>query len=948
MADIYTRILLSVQSGSTLRIIQNVSSALGKNGLAGDLEKVAQAARTSGLDISKLETAEAHASEAAARLGVAEAKAAEALARVDTLAASGKASIEKLATANAHAALAAEKVKVAKDAASSSMQRATTEASRLTGQMDKATTSLRGAGTVASGVATAGITVFTVAMAGVGTAIATTIPKTLDFQESMNKTYGATDLTRSQIDAIGNSILDLGPKVRKGPQDLSDAFYYVAGAGYSGAQAMDILERSAKSASAGLTETTIPANAVTAILKAFPGICVAQAFDMLTVSVNTGKTELETFAPAIGQVSLSAQLAKASFGEASAALSALTNVMPSTSEAATVLKSLFESSSSTSNLAKQAAELHIAFDANAYSAMSFIDRLKYLQQITGGNSESLKQMLGTQEAMVAMQGLLSNGASDYSKALESVTNSAGAADEQFRKTGEGGKASWASTQARIEAIQIKIGTGLLPVIDSLVTAFNNVITVTSNVIKFFRDNEVAMVALQSVLIAVGAVILSIIIPAFIAWAIAMIPVVIGALTLAAPFILAAVIIAAIVFVIIMTIRRWGDIVKWLQGAWSAFTGWFAGILGTAQSIITSALTNTANFFTGIWNGIVAGVRAAWDFIVNAVKIGVMTMLAIIFFPIVAVAALFIWLYNHNYYFKALVDNIVSFFTGCFAWLQMAWTTAINWLIGVWGWLVGQATEKWGMLTGAIQAAIDFVRNILIIGWTIASTWLGDRWNELVGMARGAWEQVSAVFSGIWGAYIAPHLNSLWNFLSGWFSQLGQGALDAGKNFIKMLVDGITSGAGAVWNAVTGVASNIWKGLGFHSPAEAGPAADADKWMPNLVNMLSTDLVAGAPKMEQAANQLASPLVGIMGLPADIDRMTTLTLPPVSTGATSAAPAYAPRQPSGGNTIIYAPVFNINTMAQSQSEKRRLVDMINAEQAKDFHIESSGYASGGIY
>jgi hypothetical protein len=82
---------------------------------------------------------------------------------------------------------------------------------------------------------------------------------------------------------------------------------------------------------------------------------------------------------------------------------------------------------------------------------------------------------------------------------------------------------------------------------------------------------------------------------------------------------------------------------------------------------------------------------------------------------------------------------------------------------------------------------------------------------------------------------------------------------SGQNFINMLVSGIQSGAGAIWNAVVGIANTIWKALGFHSPAKEGPASDADRWMPNLVNMLSAGLMAGVPKMQSAALATAQPL-----------------------------------------------------------------------------------------
>jgi TP901 family phage tail tape measure protein len=1047
MADIYTRILLSCQSGSTLKTIQSVSSALGKSGLAGDLEKVAQSAKTTGIDVSKLDTLQAKAGESAARLSLAEARAAESLKRANDLAASGSASAEKIARANAQAALAAEKVKVAERGASEAMQKAASEANRLSDEMESVSAKTSKAGNAfgpliskAKELAAAG---FGIAMKKAGDAIAETIPMAQDFQEAMLQTYGATDLTREQIDAIGNSILSMGPKVRKGPQDLAEAYYYVSGAGYEGAQAMDILERSAKSASAGLTETTVPANAVTAILKAFPGISVAQAFDMLTVSVNTGKTELKDFAPAIGEVSLHAKRAGVDFDEATAALSSLTNVMPSTAEAATSLSSLFQTSSRFEELTNRANDLGYAFDTNAYKNMNFIDRLRYLQQVTGGNEEAIAKLLGQEEALPAMTALLTDGSKDYANALDKVTNSAGAADEQFKKTGEGGKASWASVQSRIESLQIKIGTGLLPVVDRLVSIFDKMITVGTNVVKFFRDNEVAMVALQAVLIAIAVVILIIVVPAFIAWAAAMIPVVVSALILAAPFILIGVIIAVVVFGIIMAIRHWGEIVKWLQDRWSDVSAFFSGIWAKIQEFfgnvgkwfqdrfeegkkgveaafgaiggwfgdrwkdIQNVFSNVGGWFQDRFkdasNGVQSGfgntsnwfqdrgkdVQNAWDSTAKKVGDGA------------------IWLYDHNYYVKAFVDEAIKIFEIGKKWISDKWNELVGIAASTWtnvsnavrdnfnksvqfvsdvwtnislffvnawaNWIVGPLTGLWTNVSNFFAFAWqNWIVNPLTSFWTSISNFFSNAWaNWVVGPLTGLWTSVSAFFSNAWANWIVGPLTSMWNnvrnffsnawnnyvstpisnlwnsissTISGWASK----AVQWGKNLIQSFIDGINAKAGEIGGALADTAGKIAQFLGFHSPTKEGPGRESDQWAPNFIEMYAKGLEKGLPRIQAATSKLATP-ISIMSLPEDVDRMMTMTLPPVETRASGAQSAYtSPTSESRSTTIVYAPVFNISTMARSREEVRRLAAMINDEMSSEFRMESSGYASGGIY
>jgi TP901 family phage tail tape measure protein len=897
MADIYTRILISVQSGSTLRTIKDVSSALGKSGLAGDLEKVAQTARVTGLDIGKLETYQARAGESAARLTLAEARAAEALAHANNLASSGTASLEKLATANAQAALAAEKVKVAKDAAGNAMQKVEASAKHLSDAMEQtsgksgnAAKSLGNLGDKAKSLVVPQIAALTAGLTGLGLGISDTKSKTEDFQEAMLKTYGANDLTRAQIDAIGNSILELGPKVRKGPQDLAEAFYFVKGAGFDASKSMDILERSGKAAASGLTATEIPANAATAALKAFPALETARAFDIMTAGVNFGKTEWKDFGPAIGAVSLHAKRAGVSFEEATSALSALTNVMPSTDEAATALKSLLQTSSQFEQLNDRATSLGYTFDTNAYKSMNFIERLRYLYKVTGNNEEAVAKLLGQEESLPAITALLTDNASDYSKALESVTHSSGAAESQFKKTGEGGKASWASTQARIEALQIKIGSGLLPVIDSLVTAFNNVITVSVNVAKFFRDNEVAIGTTAGILtilfipaliksgiesiIASGRMttgfIVSVIKAGIAGWTSA------GKLALFIGSLIASGVRAAIAGAIIA-----GQFVLSLirTGAQAAITG--GTLLVSLVPGIVAVIAQSAIAAAVAIPGLIAGF-VGWAISAGAAAIATLALT----WPILAVIAVI-----------ALIVLAVMNWGAIVGWLQWAWA-------GISGFFVGLFTGIWQFLQ-------DWGVKILLIllgpvGWIIL-----------------AWRIFPAFFAGIGQSMMAgikAGINGvIWaiNWFIGWLNSMS--ITIPGVHVGPVQFDGISIGLPKI-----PLIPHLAKGTANF----AGGLALVGEQGPELVN-----LARG---------------VSVTPLPSDVDRMMKLTLPASEATTTGGVPSYTPRQPGGGTTIIYAPVYNIDTMARSQSEVRRLVDMVSAEQAKDFRLETSGYASGGIH
>lgn len=467
-----------IMQDSAARATSSMSS--GFRDATSSAQSLADKAKAAGLDISKLAQAENQAREAAAKHQLAVAQAANALKKADDMAKSGKASEEQLAVAYAHATLAAEREKTAENNLAQSVQKVGTESKHLSSSMeeqaakssllarglDGAKSSMARLASVAATVAKVALVALAGSILAVVAAIGTSIPKAMEFDATLRKINALAGISSDKLGQVSDTILNMAGKIGKGPQDLADGFYYIASAGFDASKSMQLLEQSGKAASVGMTQTQVVADAATASLKAFPALSVAQEFDIMTKTVATGKLEWDSYASNIGKAALSASEAGASFQEANAAFAVLSNVMPSAEQSATALNALFLTSSKISDLTDRANSLGLSFDANAYKSMNFIDRLKYLQQITNGNSEAMYKLLGQQEAMPAITALLTNGAQDYASALDGITNSAGAADEAFKKTSGGAQAAWQRATASLDALQIKIGTALLPAVNA--------------------------------------------------------------------------------------------------------------------------------------------------------------------------------------------------------------------------------------------------------------------------------------------------------------------------------------------------------------------------------------------------------------------------------------------------------------------------------------------------
>ena len=114
-----------------------------------------------------------------------------------------------------------------------------------------------------------------------------------DFEYSMMKIVGLVGIARSTVEEWSKSILAMGKEVGASPIALADALYYVTSSGFKTAEALYIVEESAKASAAGLGEVKDVADLVTSVMNAYGqgNITAARTLDILTAAVREGKGE---------------------------------------------------------------------------------------------------------------------------------------------------------------------------------------------------------------------------------------------------------------------------------------------------------------------------------------------------------------------------------------------------------------------------------------------------------------------------------------------------------------------------------------------------------------------------------------------------------------------------------------------------------------------------------
>ena len=311
---------------------------------------------------------------------------------------------------------------------------------------------------------------------------------------SMSRIQGLVGISAVEVEKMKQSILELGGATTKSPLELADALYFITSSGFEGAAAMDILTESARAAAAGLGETQVIADALTSVMSAYGEgtYDAAYAADILTVAVREGKAEADQFAPALGKVLPVAAAFGASFEDVSAGVAALSRTGSSAGTAAIYLRQVL---SQLLKPSKQAADTMKSVGLSAESIRTQISEdgllvaLEGLNTALGGNeyelaSAGLAKVFGNVRALTAVYSLLGPNLQENREIFAEMTNSAGAAADAFEVAAETADAKFKAALAEVQAMMIRLGDQIMPVVADLVEFGGAILNGINSVIAF--------------------------------------------------------------------------------------------------------------------------------------------------------------------------------------------------------------------------------------------------------------------------------------------------------------------------------------------------------------------------------------------------------------------------------------------------------------------------------
>ncbi|KGM50668.1 phage tail tape measure protein [Pseudooceanicola atlanticus] len=249
--------------------------------------------------------------------------------------------------------------------------------------------------------------------------------------------------------------------------DQAKAFYQAISAGAGSVEeAAQLLDVANQLAIGGVTDVTTGVDILTTAMNTYAssGLQAAEVSDTLFVGMKAGKTTIGEMAGALGNVVPIAAAAGVSFEEVVAATAALTTQGQSTNVAVTGLRQVLAAIiSPTSQAAKEAERLKVAFSVDRLNEVGLATFLNEVIEASDGSQESLAQLFGSVEALNAVLSFAGGGGIKLNEILDDMAQKAGAASTAFGRMAQDDAHRLNVAMSEISDNMLDVGSAILTV-----------------------------------------------------------------------------------------------------------------------------------------------------------------------------------------------------------------------------------------------------------------------------------------------------------------------------------------------------------------------------------------------------------------------------------------------------------------------------------------------------
>jgi len=265
------------------------------------------------------------------------------------------------------------------------------------------------------------------ALASAGYAFVRSFQNYAAFEQRMGEVNTMLDISKERFAALKVEIRDLTREIPQTASELAAAQYDILSAGVALEDSVGVLEKSAKAAVAGVTDTKTAALTGTGVINAY-GMSIDElgdVYDILFQTVKSGVTTFPQLAQGIGNVLPTARAAGVEFGDVAASIAAMTKAGIKTPQAMTALKGAINA------LAAPTPEARKQFKALGITWQGLIPTLEQIRK-KSLSIDQLRLLIPDVEARTGVQALTQNFG-DLEEILGKMDIAGGAMQDAYDK-----------------------------------------------------------------------------------------------------------------------------------------------------------------------------------------------------------------------------------------------------------------------------------------------------------------------------------------------------------------------------------------------------------------------------------------------------------------------------------------------------------------------------------
>lgn len=310
--------------------------------------------------------------------------------------------------------------------------------------------------------------------AGVAGAIG--LSQTIKFDRALRNVNSIAGMTEKQLQKVGKQLRDMASDTAQAPQTLAEGLYDLVSSGFDAEHSMQILEKSARAATAGLTTTEVSTKAVAAVLNAYrlPASAAGKVSDQLFKTVDRGVISFDALANNVGTVLPVAASLGVGLDQVGAALATMTKQGIGPEESVVRLQGAM------TKFIKPSEDMAVALKKIGAESGEQLIREKGLQGAieavagaTDGSKAAFARLFPDVRAMQGALALTGNNARSAKDDLKQLGDSGGATQKALAEQSKSTAYQWNQAKANAQALAITVGNNLLPQLNSALQTFSD-------------------------------------------------------------------------------------------------------------------------------------------------------------------------------------------------------------------------------------------------------------------------------------------------------------------------------------------------------------------------------------------------------------------------------------------------------------------------------------------